>query len=129
MKIPHGLWFLAVGAAAAAVHLAVVTLLVEAFAAAPLAANVVAFLVAFCVSYLGHSRLTFAHQRAATAQSLPRFFAVAVSAFAINELLYWIALEQLRLPYRPALFAVLVIVAAGTYVASRAWAFAQKAPQ
>ena len=124
MNMPRWFRFGLVGAGAAAVHFCVVWLLVERFRMAPLAANVLAFLVAFCVSYMGHARLTFADAKTTVRESLPHFFAVAVSAFACNELLYFIALHGLKLPYRPALFAVLLLVAAGTYAASRLWAFA-----
>lgn len=112
-----------VGASAAAVHFLVVTLMVAVYGWRPIIANVVAFCVAFFVSYTGHSLLTFADRDAAHSQSAPRFLAVAVTGFVSNELLYYLALNVLHLPYQPALVLVLVMVAGMTYVLSHLWAF------
>lgn len=112
-----------VGAAAAAVHLAMVSLLVALGGWHPLVANVVAFLVAFCVSYAGHAGWTFGDSTASARHSLPRFFAVAVSSFVVNEALYALLLAWTPLQYQVALFITLVAVAVLTFVASRYWAF------
>lgn len=119
------LWFLTVGGSAAAVHFGVVLLLVSQYQAPALAANVAGFLIAFCVSFLGHHRLTFAGGAASARQSLPRFAAVALLGFVSNELLYALLLA-LGVDYRLALLAVLVAVAAMTWLLSRHWAFAAK---
>ena len=113
-----------VGGAAAAVHLAVVSVLVPWAGWHPLVANVAAFLVAFCVSYAGHARWTFGDSATAARRSLPRFFAVAVTSFAANEALYALLLALTSLQYQVALFITLVAVAVMTFVASRYWAFA-----
>ena len=127
-RLPPGLRFIAVGASAAATHLLVVWTLVQGLHWPPLGANVAAFLLAFWVSYGGHFLLTFADAGAAHRQALPRFFIVACSAFVVNELLYLAALRWLDWHYLISLLAVLVIVAVGTFVSSKLWAFAQPKP-
>lgn len=125
--LPQGLQFIAVGGTAAATHLLVVVLLVRGLAMAPLLANVAAFLIAFVVSYSGHAWLTFAEKKAPHAQALPRFFLVACSSFALNELLYYLALHQLHWHYAWSLVAVLVVVAVFTFIAAKCWAFSRTA--
>ena len=116
--------FGAVGLTAAGVHYLVVWLLVSHYAIAPLAANVGGFLVAFWTSFFGHRHLSFAHARAAPVrQSLPRFAAVALASFAVNESLYAWLLAYTPLPYTWALLLVLGTVAVATYLLSRFWAF------
>jgi len=125
-RLPQGLQFIAVGGAAAATHLAVVGLLVALAGMPPLGANVLAFLVAFIVSYRGHALLTFASAQARGWAVVARYFAVASLSFATNELLYYVALHWLHWHYFWSLAGVLVLVAVGTFVLSKFWAF--KAP-
>lgn len=117
--------FVFVGASAAMVHLLSAALGVR-LGLHPLAANVVAFHVAFVVSYLGQSRLTFADRDVSVRDALPRFLAVSYLGFATNEALYALLLAHTRLHYLVALAAVLVAVAAMTFLLSRAWAFRER---
>ena len=66
--------FIAVGCMAAAVHLAVVVLLVSGIGWPPLVANVVGWLVAFGFSLTGHRLLTFRSQPAAVVAGRAPFF-------------------------------------------------------
>lgn len=125
-RLPQSLRFVLVGGAAAATHLLAVGLLVGRFEMRPLLANVLAFLLAFVVSYNGHAWLTFAESGQRGWAAAARFFAVACLSFAVNELLYYLALDWLHWHYFWSLAAVLVLVAIGTFVLSKFWAF--KAP-
>ena len=127
-RLPPALRFVLVGGSAASAHLLIVWAAVQGAQWPPLVANVLAFLLAFWVSYGGHFLLTFADAGAAHRQALPRFFIVACSAFVVNELLYLAALHWLDWHYLISLLAVLVIVAVGTFVSSKLWAFAQPKP-
>jgi putative flippase GtrA len=125
MKLPSWLWFLAVGSTAAAVHFAVVLVLVGGgIVQAPLVANVLAWCVAFGVSYGGHRFLTFSHQQAPLARSALRFAAVSLGGLALNEGAYAVLLQFTPLRYDVALFLVLLGVAVVTYWLGRHWAFA-----
>lgn len=126
--LPQLLQFGLVGAAAAATHLACVLVLVAGAGMAPLAANVLAFAVAFVVSYQGHARLTFGAAQARGWPSLWRFLAVASTSFAVNELLYWLALDWLHWHYFWSQAGILLLVAAGTFLSSKFWAFRPRLP-
>ena len=128
VKLPPALRFIVIGCAAAAVHLAVVRLLVGAQLLAPLTANVVGWLVAFGVSFVGHLRWTFAQQRAPLRHALPRFFALSALGFAVNELAYVVALRFIPWRYDVLLAGVLAGVAVGTFVLSKLWAFRSRKP-
>ncbi|WP_437439071.1 GtrA family protein [Comamonas testosteroni] len=122
-RLPQLLQFVLVGGSAAATHLAVVGLLVSLGGMPPLRANVLAFLVAFVVSYNGHALLTFSAAQARGWPVVAKFFAVACLSFVANEALYYIALNWLHWHYFWSLAAVLVLVAIGTFVMSKFWAF------
>jgi putative flippase GtrA len=117
------LWFIAVGAAAAAVHFAVVVALASLWHWRPLLANPAGWAVALVVSYSGHRRLTFGDANAPWARSLRRFFVVSALGFIVNQTAYALLLTQGGVEYRVALAAVLIAVAAATFMASRHWAF------
>lgn len=123
-RLPQALQFVLVGGCAAATHLAVVALLVQGAGMAPLQANVLAFLVAFVVSYNGHALFTFVQAGARGWSVVVRYFAVACASFVANELLYWVALHWLGWHYFWSLALVLVLVAVGTFVFAKFWAFA-----
>ena len=112
-----------IGAAAAAVHMGVVALLVP-LGLQPLLANIIGFVSAFNVSYIGHRFWTFNNHSTLTHhRSITRFWGVAVTSFAINELLFFLFLHYTTLPYLVALFLVLILVTPITFLLSRAWAF------
>ncbi len=116
--------FSVVGGSAAAVHYLSVIVLVSVGAIRPLYANILAFAVAFWVSYAGHRYFTFT-ARERHGRTLPRFFAVALGSFLLNQLLFASLLRYCAfLPYYVSLAIVLVAVAALTFVVSRRWAFA-----
>lgn len=115
--------FVAVGCTAAAVHFAVVVLLVTHAGLPPLAANVGGWLVAFVVSFLGQWQLTFRAHGAPALQALRRFLVLSLVGFATNEAAYAVLLHVSVLPYDVLLAAVLVGVAVMTYLLSSRWAF------
>lgn len=126
-RLPQLLQFALVGGAAAATHLAMVGLLVAAARMAPLVANGLAFLLAYVVSYHGHAQLTFHRAQAGGGAAAARFFVVACLAFAVNELLYALALHWLRWHYLWSQAGVLVSVASATFVLGKLWAFKARA--
>lgn len=115
--------FIIVGCCAAAVHWAAVVWLVSHWGVRPALANLPAWLVAFGVSFVGHQRWTFGDRHSAVGRSAPRFFLVSALGFAVNEAAYVALLHWGHLRYDLGLGAVLIGVAALTYLASRHWAF------
>lgn len=118
--------FIAVGSAAALTHLSAVAFIVETFGLNPLAANVIGFLIAFLVSFAGHARFTFPVSPERYARARMRFFMVASAGFVLNQAAYAEALHLFGSRfYLLALAAVLVGVAAATFLLSKLWAFAE----
>ena len=116
--------FVVVGCTAAAVHWSVVRLAVGATGMAPLLANLLGWMVAFGVSFVGHHRWTFGDVPGrSVGHRLPRFLLVSLAGFAVNEAAYALALAWGGWRYDLTLAGVLVLVAVGTFVAGRRWAF------
>lgn len=122
----HIAWFIAVGSVAAVVHWTVVVLLVEHRGWQPLLANAVGWLIAFGVSFAGHHRLTFRGHGAAPMSAVARLFAVSTGGFAINQTAYALLLNRTAQRYDVLLAAVLIGVAALTYLAGRHWVFLRR---
>lgn len=116
------IYFIAIGATAALVHILSVINLVNHFNLQPLIANIFAFLIAFNVSYLGHKYLTFSHMVEERELSLPHFFVVASSAGLLNEFLYFVLLEYTSVHYIAGLILVLGLVSVYSFILSRYWA-------
>lgn len=122
-KLSHRLlYFIAIGATSACVHLLVVLNLVTYMNVRPLIANIFAFLIAFNVSYIGHKYLTFSKLQDEKQLSLPHFFMVASSAGVLNEYIYYLLLKYSHLNYMIALIMVLGLVSVYSYFLSRFWA-------
>lgn len=109
-----------VGAVAAALHLAVVAALVAAGFTPPVA-NVAGFALAFQASYHGHRRWTF--RSPGGSKRFAAMLAVSLLSFSVNQLLYVALLRFTPLDYRISLVIVLITVAAGTFIVTRAWVF------
>ena len=118
--------FAVIGAAAGGIHVATVAALVATLGLPPLAANVVGFALAFGVSYAGQRRWTFDAADLPHGRSLPRYLAVALGSFALNESLYALLLRFSPLHYVAALVLTIGVAASATYLASRSWAFAPR---
>lgn len=125
--LPEIAGFGGVGIAAAGVHLCVVWLLVGSAGVSPLVANPVAFLLAFSVSYLGHRRLTWAtHQP--VSKTIARWFLVSLTGFALNQIMYALALDLFpQIHYLILLGVVAVMVAIVSFALGKWWAFAHAA--
>ncbi len=115
--------FVAVGCAAAAVHWAVVVVMVSQWGWQPLIANVLGWLLAFTVSFAGHQQLTFRDRQVPVWSSLGRFFVVSAGGFCVNELTYALLLGWSGQRYDLVLATVLLGVAIVTFLLSRHWVF------
>ena len=91
-------------------------------------ANILGFLIALPVSYLGHAFLTFSARRYGrsghvTRDSAVRFFVLAVSGFAINEVSVVVFTYFFHLPHRPVILVTLIGVAGMLFLLSKFWAY------
>jgi putative flippase GtrA len=116
------LGFVGVGAMAAGVHY-VAALLAHNFGWQSANANWLGFICAFPVSYIGHRVWSFSGTQASHQQAFPKFFTVALLGFIGNQLLLMLALTYTTLPFWFVLGAIMVIIAVGTWLLSRFWAF------
>jgi putative flippase GtrA len=103
--------FAAVGGGATLVHVLAALTLHGLAHVAPLRANFLAFLVASCVSYAGNWFWTF-DGSSRHVFSLPRFAALSLSCFALNQAIVYGIVERLGQPLWLAMVPVAVVVPA-----------------
>ncbi|MDX8405476.1 MAG: GtrA family protein [Mariprofundus sp.] len=111
-----------VGIMATTTHISTVLLLVEQGDWGPLWANCVAFSLAVCVSFTGHYHWTF-NASSSYATAFPKFITVALLGLGLNQTIMFSLLSILGLDYRLGLAAVIMVVPAIIFLASKYWAF------
>lgn len=120
--LPQLVRFGLVGVTAAAIHFAIVVLLVQKAGLAPLVANIFGFLISFQASYWGHRCWTFQGTMIVHTIAFPKLLLVQVLNLAANEALFYVFLAC-DLPYPVALLIVLTILPLYTFVISKVWVF------
>jgi putative flippase GtrA len=110
--------FASVGVVATILHVVTALGINQLFGVAPLRANVVAFVVATLWSYLGNWIWTF-EAKAAFQQSAPRFFAMSLGCFAVNQAIVYGVTELAHLPFWVAMVPVVAVVPAFSFWMSR----------
>lgn len=118
-----GFRFFVVGSTAAATHYLVGLVAFTFFGATPGLANILGYCAGFPVSYGGQRYWTFGETREPHRVALPRYLLVQLAAFTASQTLLLLGVRFLPLPFWFLLGAVLVIVAASTYVLSKLWVF------
>lgn len=111
-----------VGLLATATHTLIGVGLLRAGLATAFWANGIAFSVAFLVSYGGHRSLTF-RSRLPHRIAGPRFLTVATVGLGLNQIMVFILVNLLKVPYEFALVPIFIVVPVVTYLLSRDWAF------
>ncbi|WLP95679.1 GtrA family protein [Psychrobacter sp. M13] len=127
----QALWFLVVGASAAAVHFLVLISVVSFTTISPAWANVIAFLLAFIVSFLGHFYLTFSTSTTSSLykdrqplHTLLKWFASSVIGFAANQGLFVLGLNWFGESYYIFIWLVITaIITVMTFALGKLWAF------
>lgn len=127
----QALWFLVVGASAAAVHFLVLISVVSFTTISPAWANVIAFLLAFIVSFLGHFYLTFntsttssLYKDKPALHTLLKWFASSVIGFAANQGLFVLGLNWFGERYYIFIWLVITaIITVMTFALGKLWAF------
>ncbi len=117
--------FASVGAIATGLHVLVAMTLHHGAGLSPLRANFAAFCVATLWSYCGNWAWTFAG-RAKVKSSAPRFFAMSLAAFALNQgIVYWMTTVE-GLPLAAALIPVVAVIPVVSFWLSRMHIFSSR---
>lgn len=114
--------FAVVGATATAVHVSVFVVLVRGAGLGPTPATVPAFLCALAVSYTLNHRWTFG-LRGGHHRFFARYALISGCGAVLNAGLMHVLADVLGLSYWYGLAAVLLVVPASTFAASRWWGF------
>ena len=116
--------FSAVGTIATVVHIVVAVILVAAAGANPTVGAMIGFVAAFMVSYFGHFRFTFA-AFGRYRDYLLKFAVSSLASFLLSTAAVWVATAILGIDYKPAMFALAIIVPVCNYLVNRFWVFLQ----
>jgi putative flippase GtrA len=119
----QGALFAMVGVCATAVHVIVALATREGLGLGPMQANLVAYACAVGVSYVGNARFTFLRPTLHAPQFV-RFVVVSLAGLAANQAITWLLVNRLGWPFWLGLAVVVVVVPAISFLAARAWAFA-----
>jgi putative flippase GtrA len=117
--------FAAVGGGTTLVHVLAALSFNSLAHVAPLRANFFAFLAASCVSYLGNWFWTF-DASSRHAFSLPRFAALSLSCFVLNQAIVYGVVERLGQPLWIAMVPVIAVVPAFGFWLSKTQVFPPK---
>jgi putative flippase GtrA len=110
--------FASVGSVATAMHVCLALVLNGGFNVPALSANFYAFLASSIFSYLGNWRWTFESQGTAK-ETLPRFVALNLGCFAVNQAIVYAIVEQAHLPMVLAMLPVVAIIPAISFWMSK----------
>jgi putative flippase GtrA len=110
--------FASVGVVATGLHVVTALGLNQFAGVAPMRANVVAFVVATTWSYLGNWIWTF-NAAARFQQSAPRFFAMSIACFVVNQAIVYGVTVLAQLPFWLAMVPVVAVVPAFSFWMSR----------
>lgn len=118
--------FAGVGALATITQYVILYLGVQFLGIHPVPASVIGFALSALLNYWLNHRLTFAstlpHRR-----SLPRFALVVTVGLGLTAILMWLGVEVLHLHYLLAQVGTTALVLVWNFVASRRWAFYDRA--
>lgn len=114
--------FVTVGGGATALHLLTALALNSLVQIAPLRANFAAFLVASFVSYMGNCYWTF-DGTSRHVFSFPRFAALSLSCFGVNQAIVYGVVELLGQPLWLAMVPVVIVIPAFGFWLSKTQVF------
>ena len=116
-----------VGVVTFAVFYSLVFVLIEFVALDILYATALSYMAAVLLNYGPHYAFTF---KSVTAHdySIPRYLAVIVAGFALNQALMYFGVSVVGLHYLVVQFAAMCLIVVANYLAFYLWAFAKSAP-
>jgi putative flippase GtrA len=114
--------FVVAGSAVTSTHVITGLSLEKLAAVSPFFSNLVAFILATSVSYVLQKNWTF-RSEASNRSALPKFITSVLIALALNQLLVFTLVEQLRLSYSIALVAIVITGPLVSWMFCRFWVF------
>jgi len=116
--------FCIVGGTGTAMNLAVMWLLVEISGMHYLPASIVSFAVALTSNFVLNKLWTFrGHRRRSIVSQYAKYWAVSVTALAVNLAVLWALVELAGIWYLAAQLAGIIIATGLNYVGSKRWSF------
>ena len=115
--------YIVVGGLGTAVHLAVLTFMVERYGTGVVYATVAGFVAALFISYVLNHYWTFQSQRR-HGSSFWRYVLVCLSGLLLNTCMVFVMVEYLGWWYLSAQLCVILVVPMSNYLLNRYWAFA-----
>ena len=114
--------FATIGSVATALHVASALVFNSLFGFTPLQANFLAFLVASVFTFCGNYFWTFSQSGTALI-ALPRFAALSLCCFTLNQIIVYAVTALMQLPLWVAMIPVVVIIPAFSFWASKTKVF------
>lgn len=114
------------GGAAAATHLAVLIVLVEAFGLPATPASAAGFACATPVNYLLQHRYVF-HSATQHGVAFPRYLGVTLGTLALNTLVFWLLADVLGLFYVASQVITIGVIVPVNFLLNRVFTFASMA--
>jgi len=111
------------GGAAAATHLAVLSILVELAGSPPVLASVVGFVCATLVNYTLQHRFVFFRSRG-HGSYLPRYLSVTMGTMILNTLLFWTLSSAVGLDYLASQVITIGVIVPINFALNRNYTFA-----
>ncbi|MEG0836941.1 MAG: GtrA family protein [Akkermansia sp.] len=88
--------------------------------------NALGYATGFFCSYFGHLKWTFAKTATleqSNKRSFPKFAVMTMGTFGLNQLVFFVCLSWMGLPFNGALFAGMFFAAVCSYFLNRFWVF------
>lgn len=115
-----------VGLLGAAIHISILTILVEWAHLDPIVASVVGFLVVLTLSYWLNTQWSFEQSQQSHRKAIFRYSAVSVMGLCLNTLIMFCLVNQLSMWYLIGQATATLIVAAHNFLLNFYWTFKLK---
>jgi putative flippase GtrA len=118
--------YAAVGGAGAAAHFAILTLLVEGFAANPVVSSIVGFVIVFVVSYWLNVQWSFDLAPKQHRQAIVRYACVSILGLSLNTVIMFCLVSRLGLWYVLGQTIATIVVPIHNFLLNFFWTFKRR---
>lgn len=118
--------FIVVGGLATLIHAVTANILYYSTSFPEMLDNMIGYCTGFFCSYFGHMNWSFAKtatQEHTVMKSFPRFVAMTLLTFGVNQLVFYVCSSLLSLQFNAALFTAMFVAAVCSYFLNRFWVF------